>query len=714
MGFKPLKLLAFLLGGLSAVMGAGALYLYATFDGARLAAELTQSLRQQTQRTVRLDGPVALSLFPRLSLRLPATTVSDPRSDGAFLAFERAELRVGLWPLLSRRVAIEAVELQGPQLTLRRRRDGAVNTDDLAALLQGQEGDTALPLTADVHRLVVHDGRVDWLDEADGRRLGVTGLTLETDDLASQSVGRLSLTGHLRGDSPNVEVDLRVASDYRLDAVGGRHALRHLSLSAVGVLAGRGDLEARASLDELAWVTGGELVVKGAAGDLRARAAEGAPVLHLATPDLRLTANGPVAATVDADARWGSEAEGGRLTARLSDLQARAAGISVTADLRTGDDRLNLQGRGAGDWRAAESLAQLRGVVLEGTWTRRGGASSPVRAGADLQVDTARGSAGGTVDLRIDGSRINGTWALSRFAPWAGRFELEADRLDADRLFAATGDRWDLSGLHGFDVDGQLRIGSLRAAGLQFERVRLPLSLHGGRLVSRGHAAGLYGGAVAGNFTLVADGNKAFYTGQINGVSVGPLLRDATGREALSGTLNAFVDVATAAGRRSALAGALAGKGRFVLGHGAVRGIDPFAALREWQAAIAARRGARRTFRDAEQAGLTEWSGSFGIERGVVSSADLQARSAQWRASGHGVLDLAAGRIDVQQRLTVLALPPGAEGIALASLRGATLPVRVTGPLGRAEWLLEPSSGVQSAPPGGPGAGRGPADGGRR
>ena len=108
MGFKPLKLLAFLLGGLSAVMGAGALYLYATFDGARLAAELTQSLRQQTQRTVRLDGPVALSLFPRLSLRLPATTVSDPRSDGAFLAFERAELRVGLWPLLSRRVAIEA------------------------------------------------------------------------------------------------------------------------------------------------------------------------------------------------------------------------------------------------------------------------------------------------------------------------------------------------------------------------------------------------------------------------------------------------------------------------------------------------------------------------------------------------------------------------------------------------------------------------------
>ena len=58
MRFKYLKYLAFVLGGLSTVVAAGALYLYATFDGVRLAAELTHFAKQRYQRSLRIDGPV--------------------------------------------------------------------------------------------------------------------------------------------------------------------------------------------------------------------------------------------------------------------------------------------------------------------------------------------------------------------------------------------------------------------------------------------------------------------------------------------------------------------------------------------------------------------------------------------------------------------------------------------------------------------------------
>ena len=79
MRFKYLKYLAFVLGGLSTVIATGALYLYATFDGARLAAELTHFAKQRYQRVLKFDGPLELSMFPRLALHLPALSLSGKK-----------------------------------------------------------------------------------------------------------------------------------------------------------------------------------------------------------------------------------------------------------------------------------------------------------------------------------------------------------------------------------------------------------------------------------------------------------------------------------------------------------------------------------------------------------------------------------------------------------------------------------------------------------
>lgn len=71
MHFKHLRYLAFVLGGLCTAAATGALFLYASFDGARLAAELSQFTRQRYQRSLRFEGPLELSMFPRLVLKVP-------------------------------------------------------------------------------------------------------------------------------------------------------------------------------------------------------------------------------------------------------------------------------------------------------------------------------------------------------------------------------------------------------------------------------------------------------------------------------------------------------------------------------------------------------------------------------------------------------------------------------------------------------------------
>lgn len=68
------------------------------------------------------------------------------------------------------------------------------------------------------------------------------------------------------------------------------------------------------------------------------------------------------------------------------------------------------------------------------------------------------------------------------------------DRLDLDRYLGDGAGRkpkaddgaapLDLSALTSADLDGVLRIASLKAGGLRLERLRLPLSLHGGKALS--------------------------------------------------------------------------------------------------------------------------------------------------------------------------------------------------------------------------------------
>jgi AsmA protein len=131
MRFKYLKYLAFALGGLSTVIAAGALYLHATFDGLRLAAELTHFAKQRHQRTLRIEGPVELSMFPRLRLQLPAGTLSGRNSTSEFIGFEQASVSVRLLPLLTRRVVVERVEIDGLRMALLRDKAGKLNAADL-------------------------------------------------------------------------------------------------------------------------------------------------------------------------------------------------------------------------------------------------------------------------------------------------------------------------------------------------------------------------------------------------------------------------------------------------------------------------------------------------------------------------------------------------------------------------------------------------------
>jgi len=718
MRFKYLKYLAFVLGGLSTVVAAGALYLYATFDGVRLAAELTHFAKQRYQRSLRIDGPVELSMFPRLRLHLPATTLSGRNGGSEFIGIERATISVSLLPLLTRRVVVERLEVDGLRMALLRDKAGKLNADDL--LDPGSEATPAsavTPFELDVGALTVRRGALTWTDEQSGRQLALSGLGLETGRIGRNADGRLQATTRLTRAEPATDVSIELESAYSMDASDSLPRLRQLHLAARGDVAGWQALDSELSLTEMEWAEGSPSVLQGGSLQVRGKAAGEPFELKASTPRLKLGPRGPEADSVDASLRLDGKLRGGSVRLRLAELQAgdkglQASKLTTELDLRLASGRLTGTLAGPGRWQGSSSQLDLAALTGELNF-------APARAGlpplkfateADARVDLTRSTAAGHLTLRSAQSQIKGSWTLPRLDGAALGFDMDVNQLDVDAYLAGkpgrtstsekdktADERFDLSALRGLDLDGVIRFGQLRVAGLKLEQVKLPLSVHGGRLQSSGHTFSLYGGSLEGSFSLSADDAKASYRGYLQNADLGPLLKDVGVQQKLGGTTNFFVDLSSKAESRSGLVHALQGLARVRIRNGSVPGIDMGQAMKEWRVLLSTRQGARRTHRERESTPVGELTASFQIAGGVARSTDLQAKSGMLQVGGAGEIDLNRGHIDYLSWVTLVVVPLGPDSGPRASLRGVTLPVRVKGPLGGPDWHLEPGASLPSA-----------------
>src|SRR5437764_12493653 len=95
----------------------------------------------------------------------------------------------------------------------------------------------------------------------------------------------------------------------------------------------------------------------------------------------------------------------------------------------------------------------------------------------------------------------------------------------------------------------------------------------------RSHSANLYEGSMQGALSAQADGRVALKE-TLNGVAVGPLLRDAAQKDLLEGKGTVALDVNAAGKSVNAMKKALAGTAHVQLKDGAIKGINLAEVLR--------------------------------------------------------------------------------------------------------------------------------------
>ena len=111
-----------------------ALAIIAFVDVDRFKPQIEQAVADRYQRTLDIGGKLSLSVFPRIALTLPATTLSDPAgtpNGGQTATLGGAHVSVALLPLLRGQVVADRVTIDGLNARVVRRADGSLSIDDL-------------------------------------------------------------------------------------------------------------------------------------------------------------------------------------------------------------------------------------------------------------------------------------------------------------------------------------------------------------------------------------------------------------------------------------------------------------------------------------------------------------------------------------------------------------------------------------------------------
>ena len=654
------------------VLAVTALYLFVDVNAFKPRIE--QEVSNRLQRTLRIDGDLTLTVFPRIGVVLPKTSLSQHASEQPFAQLEGARVSVALLPLLQGRIEADRVRISGLTATIEQRKDGSTNIDDLlgkGAPDQPQpapEKATAVP-PFDVGGIELVDAQLNLVGP-DGPLLQLSRLGLTTGRLRPKTQTKVALTTDFAAAPAKLQGRLEIDGELDIDLPARRFGVRELAVGSSGKLASDG-YEISLATPQLAL---GE-TVQAVKIQVKAKLA-GAQALE---------------AQLDLTGVSGS----------AKDVAIKA--LQLSAALR--QNERSITARLGGPVKVAVepqrvTLPQLAGeVTVDDPALPQKTVKLPIAASASLEGKKQAASV--KLETKFDDTQLDLQADVNGFDKPRVRFDVAADRIDLDRYLpppaaapapsggTAEDAKIDLSPLRGLNLSGQVKVGALQARGIKASELRIGIKAAGGRVDAAPLAARLYGGALSGAAFAAADGNRAGLKADLTEISIDPLLRDALKRELLEGTGQVQLDVTTSGATASAMKRALDGKAALRLRDGAIKGINLAQKFRDAKAMITGGQAQSAQVDMTQKTDFSELSASFTIKDGIATSDDLDAKSPLLRLGGKGRVDIGAGKLDYTANVSVVGTLRGQDGRDVSDLRGVTVPVRLYGPFEQMSYAID-------------------------
>lgn len=682
---RMLKIAGYVVGALLALIILALVAVVLFVDPNDYRDDIAGVVERETGRKLTLTGELKLSVFPWVALETGAASLSDAPGfgDEPFVSIQEARVSARLLPLLRGKLEVGKVQLTGARIRLITDAQGRDNWADLG---EGErKPDEPAPTGNEPAQLPTIAG-LTITDAA---------ITMENQQTKSRHVVRdFNLeTGRLESGEP-----FALTSDFVLDQDASLSLKVHVSTTVTADLERNTHRLAEPEIDVT--VSGQGYPPEGIAVQIRAQtltADIGRQTHQLDGVSLAATWKGD--GFPEAGVPISVQAQ--QLTANLAAQTLELAGL--TAEVAGAHFSGALQGEEILDAPRIGGPLRLEPVSLR-EWLPKLGIKLPTTRDPDVfkqlsfaskVVLTKTSAELGDVNLKLDDTTATGTLGVADFASKALRFDLNVDRINADRYLPPPVEEpvqkktekeppteIPVEALRNLNARGQLQVGEAIFAGIKFTKLRLGVNARDGKVRLNPSEASMYGGQYRGDIGIDATTQVARVTldEHVSGIDFAPLFKDLFETNRLSGKGSANFKLAGAGRNTDDVMNTLTGNVDFNVTDGALEGADLWYEIRRARAVLKQQAVPERT--GPQRTTFSSLKGTGVMKDGVLSNNDLDVAMQYLKVTGQGTVDVPKSTLDYKLLATVLKIPrEGADATQMQDLVDAQIPVKVTGSL---------------------------------
>jgi AsmA protein len=623
--------------GLIVVCGILVGVLLLNFDPNDYKSQIVKSVRDNTGRELVISGDIGLEFFPYLSVSISDLELGNSQGfNGPFLTLSGAHLKTRLLPLLSSRLDVVAIDIEGLSLFLSRDESGRGNWMDLATSPSDDASAPEKPVLARDKRvpflaglivdgLHVSDARIVWDDQRSGENFEVAGIRLDVSDFT----------------------------------FGVPFVVETYARAKRGEITGELDFSAKATLD-LDRLSVEDLAMKAI---LSGDSLPGSPETISFSADFFST-----------DGRIDNgRMQGLGLDVGFSAQASNGTGITGVLDVARFNpkDAFTRLGLPFPDFTDPSALEQ---AAFSCTLTKGmdGFAASNLKLVIDDQALEGRVAVHGRANPQVDLDLHLDTLNLDRYRMHSGSGVEKAPSGSAEENIDLP-----VKMMRKLNLNATLAVDSLTVFNLRASDTRIRLMAKDGLFDMQAIESGRYGGRLQGAGSLDVRGQTPLYTWShlISGLQIGPLLRDLHGQESLSGSMQSSAAIDTSGRSTMDLRRNLKGKVDFKVTDGAISGVNVSQLLRD---GIRKVKGLSPGPQESPRTVFSVLSASGTISNGVETTPDLFLLAPRFRVTGNGQTDLVREVLDFRLLIELA----GSQGQFDEGTLGLnSVPVRISGPV---------------------------------
>lgn len=669
------KLVKILLGALAVlivVIVVAAIALPMVIDPNDYKPQITAAVKDKTGRDLSIDGDLELSVFPWIGVDIGKIALSNAPGFGTqnFAEIEQAKVKVKLLPLISKKIEISQVVLKGLSLNLAKNPKGIANWDDLAKSGEQQPETQPEPETESqeppkesgapalaglaVGGVAIEDAKIQWDDQQAGKKIEVEKFDFHMDELTFDEPFDFDMGVQVSLNEPELTEQMTLSGSAIINEKLNAFQLNSINLD---------------SHSEGKAIPGN-------------------------TMDAKLV--GAIAADLE------------KQTLNLSGIKLSAQDLVVTTDLNGTQiiDAPKINGPLTIAPFSPRALMQKLGMKVPETKDPK----ALNALSASLNVNATDNSVGlRDIVIKLDETNINGQASVIDLKKSALRFQFDIDKMNIDRYLPPPAEKGSekkqqtaktppasppptketseatelpMETLRALDVKGTVGIAELIASGLTMKGINLTIDGKNGIVKSDQLIQSLYQGKFKGDLNLDARGAKPkiALNEDVKGVQVEPLLKDATGKAALAGSVNLDAKLTAVGATADAIKSSLNGNVNALFTDGAIIGFSLIKYIRSAKSAIKTLKGeAVVTASEEDRTEFSEMKMTSVVNNGVVNNQELSAKSPLLRVNGSGLIDLPQDKLDYKLVTKIVGSLKGQGGGDLEEMKGVPIALKIAG-----------------------------------